>query len=206
MRRLPRRCARHAVLLLALAAAMSAPPAAAQRQIAAEGAYVHGPARAVFPARVGDFRRSDIYQYDSEGKDVSASYNLATPEGRLLITLYIYPAAPAAAAARTGLCDREFESINGAISRQHGNVQPAERGPALPAAGVDPSLGHRSVYRFRSPFDDHVQEIRSEAHLYCYVGGDWLVKYRVSAPVSVETRGRVETFIRDGPWPGRSST
>jgi hypothetical protein len=51
-----------------------------------------------------------------------------------------------------------------------------------------------------------VQEIRSEAHLYCYVGGDWLVKYRVSAPVAVETGGPVEAFIRDGPWPGRSAT
>ena len=76
----------------------------------------------------------------------------------------------------------------------------------MPAKGIDRKLGHRSVYRFASPFDDRVQEIRSEAHLYCYVGGDWLVKYRVSAPVAVETRGAVETFIRTGPWPGRSSS
>lgn len=197
---------RRGFALLALAAALGWQPAAAQRKIVTDAAYLHGPAHAVFPLRVGDFRRADIYQYDQEGKDVSASYNLATPEGRLLITIYIYPAAPVASAGRARLCDQEFGVVNTAISGQHGNVAPTERGRALAVEGVDPGLGHRSAYRFSIPFDDRVQEIRSEAHLYCYVGGDWLVKYRVSAPAAVETRGPVEAFIRDGPWPGRSST
>lgn len=196
--------ARHGFILL-VAAALAAQPAAAQREVATDGPYVHRPAHAFFPVRVGQFRRSTIYRYDEEGKDVSASYNLATPEGRLLITIYIYPAVPAASAARARLCGEEFGSANSAIASQHDDAAPSERGQALPVADVGPELSHRAAYRFRSPFDDHVQEIRSEVHLYCYVGGDWLVKYRVSAPVAVETKGPVETFIRTGPWPGRSS-
>jgi len=192
-------------ILLVLAAVPGWQPAAAQREIRTPNTYVHGPARALYPVQVGDFRRSDIYQYDSEGKDVSASYNLATPAGRLLITVYIYPAAAAAPSARAKACADEFGIVNTAISSQHENVAPLERGEALAVAGSHPGLGHRSVYRFASPFDDKVQEIRSEAHLYCYVGGDWLVKYRVSAPAGVEARGPVETFIRNGPWPGRTS-
>ena len=197
--------ARYAPALL-LAAMIGWQPAAAQREVASQDAYLHGPARAVFPLQVGEFRRAKLYQNDQEGKDVSASYNLATPAGRLLITVYIYPAAAASPATRAQLCAEEFGSANSAISSQHDNVAPIERGAALPAEGVDRNLGHRSVYRFASPFDDRVQEIRSEAHLYCYVGGDWLVKYRVSAPAAVETKGPVEAFIRNGPWPGRSST
>ncbi|MFL6845949.1 MAG: hypothetical protein ACJ8ER_13840 [Allosphingosinicella sp.] len=199
------------IALLALFAAVLAQPAAAQQQIETGGAYVHGPAHAVYPLRVGDFRRADIYQYDSAGEDVSASYNLATPEGRLLITVYIYP-APAvsspgsgAAEARAQACDQEFENVKAAISTQHDQAAPIEQGEALAVPGVKAGLSHRSVYRFRTPFDDRVQEIRSEAHLYCYVGGDWLVKYRVSAPAAVETRGPVESFIRNGPWPGRNA-
>jgi hypothetical protein len=189
-------------VLLALAFSQ---PAAAQHEVVTDGPYVHGPARAVYPLQVGEFRRSDIYRYDEAGMDVSASYNLATAEGRLLITVYIYPAEPAARAERAQRCDEEFGAAEAAISSQHGNVEPVERGQAVSAAGVDPSLRHRSVYRFGGPFDDHVQELRSEVHLYCYVGGDWLVKYRVSAPAAVATRGPVERFIRTGPWPGRSS-
>lgn len=196
---------RKIALALALAAAPAWQPAAAQREVAAEGAYLHGPARALFPIRVGRFRRTTLYQYDAEGKNVSASYNLATRKGRLLITVYIYPAAAAPPAARSGLCDEEFASANTAISSQHDNATPIEQGAALPVRGVDRGLGRRAVYRFASPFDDRVQAIRSEAHLYCYVGGDWLVKYRVSAPAAVKTSGPVKAFIRDGPWPGRSS-
>jgi hypothetical protein len=193
-------------LLPVMAAAVAWQPAAAQREIVAQGTYLHGPARAAYPERVGKFRRSDIYQYDLEGKDVSASYNLATPKGRLLVTVYIYPAAPAVPVARAGLCDEEFETVKSVISSQHDDAAPTEQGTALNVPGVAPGLRHRALYRFASPFDDKVQEIRSEVHLYCYVGGDWLVKYRVSAPAGVETRGPVEAFIRNGPWPGRSST
>ncbi|MEA3065281.1 MAG: hypothetical protein QOJ27_1733, partial [Sphingomonadales bacterium] len=127
-------------LLPVLAAASAWQPAAAQREVAAEGTYLHGPARAAYPERVGKFRRSDIYQYDQEGKDVSASYNLATPEGRLLVTIYIYPAPPAAAAARAGLCDEEFGVVKSVISSQHDNVAPAEQGAALKVPGVAPGL------------------------------------------------------------------
>lgn len=195
---------RFGFLLAALAAGLQ--PAAAQRPIAAEGDYVHGPARAVYPVRIGGFKRSEIYQYDEAGKDLSASYNLATPAGRLLITVYIYPAPAASPSARSEVCDREFEAVGTTISSQHGNVAPAEQGSAIRVKGISRRLAHRAAYRFSIPFDDRVQEIRSEAHLYCYVGGDWLVKYRISAPVAVKTRGHVEAFIRDGPWPGRSSS
>lgn len=201
------------IVFVALAAA-GLQPAAAQREIETDGPFVHRRANAVYPLRVGGFVRSNVHQYDAEGRDVSGSYNLATPEGRLLITVYIYPAARVSsvrgrdggkAAARAMLCREEFRGVEAAISSQHQDVAPLEQGAALPLPGVDASLAHRAVYRFRAEFDERVQEIRSEAHLYCYVGGDWLVKYRVSAPVGVETRGPVEAFIRTGPWPGRSS-
>lgn len=192
------RFARCGLVLAALAAWQ---PAAAQEEVATDGVYIHSPARAAFPPEVGEFRRSKILRYDEAGEDVSASYNLATPAGRLLITVYIYPAATGP--DREDLCDQEFAAVNTAISSQHDNVAPIEQGAALPAQGIDRRLGHRSVYRFSTPFDERVQEIRSEAHLYCYVGGDWLVKYRVSAPVGVDMSGPVEAFIREGPWPGR---
>jgi hypothetical protein len=187
-------------------AALAWQPAAAQGRFATDAPYVHEPAHTILPVRVGEFQRSEIYRYDAEGKNVSASYNLAGPEGRLLITVYIYPAPPAAPAERAARCGEEFEAVNGAISSQHGNIAPLERGAAPTRQGVARALAHRAVYRFSSPFDDRVQDLRSEVRLYCYVGGDWLVKYRVSAPTAVDTRDAIEAFIRNGPWPGRSST
>ncbi len=197
--------ARSARLAPVMAAALAVQPAAAQRQVETDAPYAHDPARAVFPLRVGEFRRGDIYRYDALGRDVSASYARMTPEGRLLITVYIYPAPRAAAAARAGRCREEFGSAKAAIARQHANAAPADEGPGFAVAGADPKLAHRARYRLRARFDGATTEIRSELHLYCYVGGDWLVKYRASAPAAVAVGDLVESFIRTGPWPGRGS-
>lgn len=180
-------------------------PAAAQYRVETRGPYVHREAQAVFPLRVGDFRRSEVLRYDEDGRDVSASYNLAAPEGRLLITVYIYPAAAAPAGERAGKCEREFQTAKGAIRNKFGAVPPLEEGAALAVPGTRRELSHRAAYRLTLPFDSKMQPVRSEAHLYCYVGGDWFVKYRVSAPLSVTAHQAVEAFIRTGPWPGRSS-
>lgn len=179
-------------------------PAQAQQPIEVSGPYLHRDAAAVFPVRVGEFRRAQVYRYDDDGRDVSASYNLPTPEGRLLITVYIYPAAAAAPDERTGQCELEFESVKDAIQKQP-SAAPVETGPALAVPGTHAERRHRAAYRLSLNFDREVQPVRSEALLYCYVGGDWFVKYRVSAPIAVAATEAVETFIRTGPWPGRSS-
>ncbi|HYG47330.1 MAG TPA: hypothetical protein VD846_05240 [Allosphingosinicella sp.] len=195
---------RNASIIVALAGAAAAlQPASAQKSVEASGPYRHSAAAADFPVRVGEFRRADVYEYDDKGRDVSASYNLVTPEGRMLITVYIYPAA--AEGDRTEQCSREFGNVKGAIQEQHGVAAPAEEGPAIAVPGTNRDRGRRAVYRLNLRFDGEVRAVRSEAHLYCHVGGDWFVKYRVSAPVAVTAPGAVETFIRTGPWPGRSS-
>jgi hypothetical protein len=202
-----------AILSLAAAAvAASAAPAGAQRSIEAPGPVAHRWADAAFPERVGDFRRSDVFQYDAEGRDVSASYNLVRPDGRMVITVYIYPAPRVAAApgsgstaavARAALCGEQFAGVQAAIGQQYGDAAPVERGSPPDVAGSDAALRHRAVYRIRARFDGSEQEIRTEADLYCYVGGDWLVKYRASSHLGFDAAGAVESFIRTGPWPGR---
>lgn len=191
-------------VLLALAA-LGLQPADAQKPVEVRGPYFHRSAAAVFPVKVGEFRRAQIYRYDEDGRDVSAGYDLATPEGRLLITVYIYPAPSAAPGERTDLCDREFESVKGAIRDQQGAAVPGEEGSAFAVPGSHGDRRRRAVYSLSTNFDREVQAVRSEAHLYCYVGGDWFVKYRVSALIAVTAPAAVEAFIRSGPWPGRSS-
>lgn len=187
-------------------------PAAAQTPIEARGPYRHVAADAIFPERVGGFVRDTLYQYDAEGRDVSASYNLATPEGRLLLTVYIYPALQAGAtdgsrggkAARAQLCALEHGAVKQAIANHVPGASPSDEDGGIAVRGVEASLSHRSIYRYRIRFDDREQEVRSEAHLYCFVKGKWLVKYRVTTPAAVDGRNAIDAFIRGGPWPGRT--
>ena len=189
-------------------------PAAAQRQIQDSGPIRHQAASAVFPERVGDFRRTSTVSYRSDDSDMSASYALERDENRLLITVYIYPATAVAAApgsaqtaevARAMLCRSEFEGVTQAIARAQGQVETVQSGPAAAPEGVAPALALRSIHRFDTMFFGRRQPVRSETRLYCHVAGRWLVKYRATANdgfagASVE----LERFIAQGPWPGRA--
>jgi hypothetical protein len=197
--------ARHCLTFLGLAAA-AWQPSAAQELVEATGPYLHRSAPATFPMRVGGFGRSQILRYDKEGRDVSASYEFATPEGQLVLTVYVYPAAAVPRGERRKACEREFESATDAIRMHDASAAMVEDDRAVEAPGSRKGLRHRAVFRLNMRFAGTVQPVRSEAHLYCYVGGDWFVKYRVSAPVAVAAPDAVEAFIRNGPWPGRGSS
>jgi hypothetical protein len=194
--------------LLSLAAGFQ--PALAQTAIDEPGIYHHRFADAYFPVQIGEFRRADLHRYDDEARDVSGNYNLITPAGRLLITVYIYPSPPVGdasenrAARQKQLCDREVDSFTSYLSEQHGGARPREDGEAMKVPDVDPKLSRRTVFLFDSFFGDRVQPVRAEAHYYCYVAGAWQVKYRITTPVAVDGREAVERFIRTGPWPGRA--
>lgn len=197
--------------MICIAALLTAAPSAAAAEphsIDAPGTVAHAAAATGFPERIGEFRRARVVQYDEAGEDIGASYNLASPEGRLLITVYVYPVprggpAPVGTAARASLCQQEFDSTQQAMVTQHRDMSVVESGGADGLAGTEPQLSHRTVVRFQTPFDDRVQEVRSEARLYCFVGDNWLVKYRASSPTAVDAAAAIEAFIRAGPWPGR---
>ena len=202
-----------APILIATALALAPLAAPAQQPIEMRGTIVHQAAGTGFPERIGQFRRSNAARFDVEGRNLGASYNAALPGGRLLISVYIYPAGRVAASpgsgeaadvARDTLCRREFEEVEQTIERTQPDARVIERGGAAAVPGAEPRLGYRTVYQLRTRFDGEVQPVRSEARLYCHVGGGWQVKYRASSPVAVDAAGAIEAFVRQGPWPGRA--
>lgn len=200
-----------AALAFALVPAASAQP----RSIERPGTVSHPGANAHFPERVGEFQRSDVVQYDADGNDVSASYNLVRGGDRLLISVYVYPAPQVASApgsrstadvARARLCRQQMTDIGLVIENQpqYRDTRRVENGAAAAVAGLGPGLNLRSVHNFTGPFSGREQEVRSETDLYCYVDGRWLVKYRASSNAAFDVREAIDTFIRTGPWPGRT--
>lgn len=193
-------------LMIRIAAALLAAPvapAAAQQSIEAPGTVAHAAAATGFPERVGEFRRTSVTRFDEAGRDISASYNWYPPGGRVLATVYIYPAPPASPDARAGQCRAHFEQVQQAVTSHAEDARVVERGVAPAMAGAEPGLGHRSVLRFRTMFGSDLQDVHSEARLYCYVGGDWMVKYRATWNASLDIADALDAFVRAGPWPGR---
>ena len=62
--------------ILAVLAALPSAPAAAQKPLDQPGTVSHRRADAHFVERVGEFRRTSVVQYDEDGHDISASYEL----------------------------------------------------------------------------------------------------------------------------------
>lgn len=168
----------------------------------------HRAARADFPARAGAFHRTRVVQYDGQGLDLSASYELHRPDGRVTATVYIYPVRPLAddtPSSRAAACRNEFDASSDEIERRN---QPIERlGDDAPVevAGTAPALRHRAAFGFRTPFDGREQAVRSELHLYCFVDDRWLVKFRITGPQGIDAAEAIDELIRKGPWPGRSA-
>lgn len=190
----------------AFALLLAAPLAAQPQDVTRAGTVAHRAARTGFPETIGNFRRLAVTRYDSEGLDLSANYQLIRPEGQIRATIYIYPAggAPTAPGARAQFCREHFEGVEGSILQAYKNADRIdEAGPAPAREGVGPGLGHRSSFRFSADIGRGAERLVSEVRLYCFVGGDWLVKYRISASAGMDARAPIESFVRLGPWPGQ---
>jgi hypothetical protein len=191
----------------AVALLLAAPLAAQPQDITREGTVAHRAARTGFPETVGNFRRLAVTRYDSAGLDLSANYQLIRPEGQVRATIYIYPAggAPTAPSARAQFCREHFEGVEGSILQTYRNADRIdEAGPAPARGGVDPGLAYRSSFRFPADIGRGAEPLVSEARLYCFVDGDWLVKYRISASAGMDARAAIESFVGLGPWPGQA--
>jgi hypothetical protein len=190
----------------AIALLLAAPAfAAAQPQdISAPGTVAHAAARAGFPERVGDFRRVHVLRYDED--DISANYDLRRGEDFIRISVYIYPAPPVPRAQHAALCEEHMAGVTDVIMRQYPGAEVTEIGAAAAIAGTEEGLRLRAVHRIRIPLRGPApEETRTESRLYCYVEGDWLVKYRVSSNADFDVDSLIDDFIRIGPWPGRGA-
>lgn len=189
---------------LAASALLVAVPAAAQQAIQSTGSVAHEAARTSFPLRIGEFERRSVVSYDAARRDMSAEYVLTRGDQRLYVTVYVYPAAAHAAPAdRQRFCRQSFDGALLAIRSRFPAAGTGGGTDPLPVDGSDAALRHRSVFAFRTDWFGAEQEVRSELDLYCYVGGDWLVKHRISGPATFPLGDAIDTFIRTGPWPGR---
>lgn len=194
---------------IAAALALAAPAAVpAQQSIEAPGTIAHPRAGTGFPERIGEFRRVNAASFGRDGANLGASYGLERTGAGLLISVYIYPAdsfrqeTGAAETDRTALCRQEFQTVREAIERTQHDPRPIEPGPAAAVPGTDARLSHRAVYRFRTRIGAELREVRSEARLYCNVG-EWHVKYRATGPIEFDADEAIDSFVREGPWPGR---
>jgi hypothetical protein len=192
-----------ALMLSSLAPALPANGQGTPINISRTGTYIHSASRMTYPPAVGRFTRTYLRQYDDAGYDVSVGYEFRSSHGRIVATVYVYPApsvvgSPSGdeATIRAELTDREFRARQLEILQATPGAKLIGEGNATLTQGAVRYTGKKAEYRLERLFSDQRQQLGSELYLFCFVGGRWTLKYRFSYPVAFDAEREIATFMQ----------
>jgi hypothetical protein len=196
-----------------IAKRLHAKPLARPEFIQVVGPYTHTASGMVFPSAIGEVPRVSVLRCNDEETDVSAGYNLMTPTGRLVATIYIYPAPPltsigspanVVAAARAKLCQDEFTSRKTEISRYNAGATLVGEQEISFRRGDGSFPGKKAVFEYETAFGGQRQPVHSELYVFCYVGDQWAMEYRFTGPRGIDT-SEISRFMDALPWTVRAA-
>ena len=176
-----------------------------------EGSYTQAATGMVFPEAVDQFRRVNIIRYKPDGTDESAGYNDATPLHEINMTVYVFPSPPITSIdspqsiiddTRQKLCQGQYERVQREVTGAHPDAVLVEKTDASRTQDGVTYAGHFASFDLTNTkfFGRADVASRSEAYLYCYVGGKWSVEYRVDHPRDFDASGLISGFINDLKW------
>jgi len=175
------------------------------------GSYTQAATGMTYPDSVGQFRRVNIIRYKADGSDESAGYNDAAPMREINMTVYVFPSPPILSIGsprsvvedtRRQLCQSQYEKVQQEVRGAHPDAVLVEKKDAsLTQTGIT-YAGHFASYDLtNTKFFGRVDvPSRSEAYLYCYVGGKWSVEYRIDYPRDFDATDSIARFMNDLVW------
>jgi hypothetical protein len=166
-------------------------PAAAQTEIAMpEGDWSAGETGAVFPARIGDYKRTQIVEYAAENWGVSYQPS-ASADGkfRQAVSIYLYTRGPAT-------CAQEFEGTKAAIEQAREETKLFERPARSPLGGSEDALIARYTFKIGP-----ASWVLSDAYLYCRPASKWWIKSRSTWVASEKLETGAELVLAGIGWP-----
>jgi hypothetical protein len=153
------------------------------RRVREAGVYVHRWSGMTFPTVAGQLKRVAIVQFDSAALDVSAEYQVTAAKGRALVSVYIYPMSlmsPSTAQAAEESCREEFEGVKQVLVQRFPTAELVDEWPENVPRLSGVAMGYAAAYDFTGDLLGPTEAVRSEAYLFCGIGGLWNVKYRAS--------------------------
>jgi len=177
--------------------------------ISANGPYTQTATGMVFPTSVGAFQRAQITRYDAAGLDMSAGYNLISPQGTIVLTVYVYPSpqistfsspANVIQEARDTLALDHYAAKKREILRAHPNSSLVRESEITLPEGGTIQHGRLAVFTYDQPAGFLM--VRSESRLYtfCYVADKWIVEYRITYPLGLDASQSIDDFLQHLPW------
>jgi len=124
-----------------------------------------------------------------------------------VITVYVYPSPDAAGGgssfgdARGRACATQFGQVRQEIEGVHQDAELIENYTPRTVQNGITYEGLGAAYHIRTRFMGRDNTLlRSEARLFCFVGGRWSVKYRISHPADYNAAPDIDAFMAAMPW------
>ena len=177
--------------------------------ISAEGAFVHEKSGITFPMTAGDFQRVAVQQFDQEGLNISAGYNLFDEKRQVVVTVYVYPAPSLVSvgsspqtvdSARSILAKQEFEGRKRELMQPRPGARLIEDTEISIPIGGTVRVGRMATFEFEEKFAGKHQPLKSHLCIFNYVGGKWALKYRITYPRHLEVSREIDTVLQGVPW------
>jgi len=175
------------------------------------GPYTQAATGMIYPDTVDQFQRVNIIRYNPDGSDESAGYNDTTPMREINMTVYVFPSPSILSIGspqsviedtRRQLCRSQYEKVQQEVKGAHPDAVLVEKkDTSLTQAGMT-YAGHFASFDLTNAkfFGRRDVPSRSEAFLYCYVGGKWSVEYRIDYPRDFDAAASIASFMNDLVW------
>ncbi len=172
------------------------------------GTYTQIASGMTFPVAVGEFQRVSVLRFVDDGSNESANYNLGVPPNGIAATVYVSPSLEVTSIgsprsvieqARATLCSRYFGAVQYAITFNRPGAALLSEGRTTLTQGDTSHSGYMATYSLKGVnVLGNTGEARSQLHVFCYLGGEWTVKFRFTYPVEFEGgEEMVAAFMRD---------
>lgn len=173
------------------------------QDIPAAGPYRHDGTGIVFPTTSGIFLRTRILRFDEQARHIMVAYNSELIAQPVILNAYVYPAPQGSSFGSPA----EVTTTRRQLALDHPRQQKAEilalhehgklvsEQPATLTYRGRTITGLRADFAFVEPFAGEVQPIRSS--LYLFELGESMLKFRVSAPASVDSEAAVKAMIEE---------
>ncbi len=172
-------------------------PAIEISEIKNEGDYVQAESGTVFPAKIGDFQRTDLKMYGKNPLDVSASYRI--PGTEFLATAYSFSIAtylkenPSYSEAE--LHKAFFEEAMRAVRIKTPDAKILTSAPLTMQAQGQERKGWAAVYAFPD-------EKTTTSQLLVFDSATWQVKFRFTYEEAVPgVEEKIKTIVQGIGWP-----
>ena len=158
--------------------------------------YTHAHSQFRFPAKVGNFDREAVAQYDAEGSNVSVGYN--DLRHGIALTVFIYPIPQR---APDDMLPGHFGTCKAEVLGRHSGARLVSEGAVQVSPGGQQRRGQCAAFTFTDLFAHQRQPVGSE--LYLFVQGRSFIKYRATYAVGQQAAAGplIRAFIDELAWP-----